>query len=333
VEKAGREARFTIPAAALPAASHRALDASTFAQWLDRQGLTDGHLRWYLDYCCRDDYGAGIATVSAWAGIHYFASRHGFQPPGAEAVEREAVLTWPEGNGWLTNRLAGGLGERIRLGRVVSRVAQVRNGVEVDAWNAASQSLERWHAQHCIVALPMFVAARVVEGAPASLRQRLQGTRYAPWVVANLHLSEPLRDRGGAAPAWDNVVYGAPGLGYVDARHQSLDPRPGPTVLTWYSALAESARPMLLERGWRDWRDHVVSELAEPHPDLASKLVHIEVAHYGHAMAVPVPGTVAQRAPGLPQMARLAFAHSDWAGYSIFEEAFTAGHRAASKLV
>jgi hypothetical protein len=25
---------------------------------------------------------------------------------------------------------------------------------------------------------------------------------------------------------------------------------------------------------------------------------------------------------------RLAFAHSDWAGYSVFEEAFTAGHAA-----
>ena len=39
-------------------------------------------LRWYLDYCCRDDYGAGAAQVSAWAGLHYFASRHGFHAPG-----------------------------------------------------------------------------------------------------------------------------------------------------------------------------------------------------------------------------------------------------------
>ena len=43
---------------------------------------TDPQLRWYLDYCCRDDYGAGMAQVSAWAGIHYFASRHGFHAPG-----------------------------------------------------------------------------------------------------------------------------------------------------------------------------------------------------------------------------------------------------------
>ena len=45
-------------------------------------------------------------------------------------------------------------------------------------------------------------------------------------------------------------------------------------------------------------------------------------------MAIPVPGTLALRAQGTPRTARLSFAHSDWAGYSVFEEAFTAGHRA-----
>ena len=330
VDEAGRAARFTIPAPRTPAPSHRMLDALTFAQWLQREGLDDERLRWYLDYCCRDDYGAGIEQVSAWAGIHYFASRHGFQPPGAEAGEREAVLTWPEGNGWLVRRLAAGLGERLRTGRVVIRIAEQRHGVEVDAWNAATQAVERWQAQHCIVALPMFVAARVVENPPPLLRQRAQQARYAPWAVANLHLREPLRDRGGAAPAWDNVLYGAAGLGYVDARHQGLDPRPGPTVLSCYRAPGPAQRAQVLARSWADWRQEVVAELAVPHPDLAGKLSRIEVARYGHAMVIPVPGTLGQVASGVPQTARLAFAHSDWAGYSIFEEAFTAGHRAGA---
>ncbi|HSV36151.1 MAG TPA: NAD(P)-binding protein [Ramlibacter sp.] len=333
VEQAGRTAPFTIPAPTVPAAAHRALDAVTFAVWLDRQGLADAHLRWYLDYCCRDDYGAGIDTVSAWAGLHYFASRHGFQPPGHDGGEREAVLAWPEGNAWLTRRLAAGLGERLRPGRVVLRIAQGRHGVDIDAWNAATQGVERWQADHCIVALPLFVAARVVQDAPALLHQRARHIRYAPWAVANLHLREPLRDRPGAAPSWDNVIYGAQGLGYVDARHQSLDPRPGPTVLTWYGAPGEAARERLLTRTWRDWQDDVVAELSVPHPDLAGKLARIEVARYGHAMAIPVPGGLAQAASGLPRSGRLSFAHGDWAGYSIFEEAFTAGHRAGLAVV
>jgi len=328
VEEASRSARFTIPASRTPWASHRALDAITFAAWLDGEGLGDKHLRWYVDYCCRDDYGAGIATVSAWAGIHYFASRHGFQAPSAQNAEREGVLTWPEGNGWLTRQMAVGLGERLRLGRVVTRIAQGRHTVEVDAWNATTQGIERWQADHCIVALPVFIAARVVQDAPDLLRERARQTRYAPWAVANLHLREPLKDRPGAPPSWDNVIYGAQGLGYVDAKHQSLDPRPGPTVLSWYCAPGEAARQQLLSRSWRDWQREAVAELSVPHPDLAAKLTRIEVARYGHAMAVPVPGALAQVALGMPRTGRLAFAHSDWAGYSIFEEAFTAGHRA-----
>ncbi|MEO5672731.1 MAG: FAD-dependent oxidoreductase [Ramlibacter sp.] len=332
VEQAHKTARFTIPAPAKPPPSHRVLDALTFAAWLDREQLGDAHLRWYLDYCCRDDYGAGIDSVSAWAGIHYFASRHGFQPPGAETGEREAVLTWPEGNAWLTRRLVEGLGERLRPGRVVLRIAQQRQGVEVDAWNAASRTVERWQADRCIVALPVFVAARVIENPPAALAQRAKQLRYAPWAVTNLHLSEPLRDKPGAPPSWDNVLYGVQGLGYVDARHQSMDPRPGPTVLTCYRAPGESARPQLLARGWRDWQAEVVAELSAPHPDLAGKLLRVEVARYGHAMAIPVPGSLAQVAASIPHTGRLAFAHSDWAGYSIFEEAFTLGHRAAATV-
>jgi len=328
VYDAGRAARFTIPAPRAPSPSHRALDAIRFDRWLASEGLASEHLLWYLDYCCRDDYGAGIASVSAWAGIHYFASRHGFQLPGAEGSERDAVLTWPEGNGWLVRALRQPLGDRVSSARVVTCIVEGRHSVQVDALNAVTRETERWQAAHCIVALPVFAAARVLENPPALLAQRAAATRHAPWLVANMHLGEPLADRGGAAPAWDNVVYDATGLGYVDAGHQSLDPRPGPTVLSWYHAPGEAARKQALEQGWQHWHAAALADLSAAHPDLAGKIARVEVARYGHAMAIPVPGALAQVAAGTPRTARLSFAHADWAGYSIFEEAFTAGHRA-----
>ncbi|MBC7604091.1 MAG: FAD-dependent oxidoreductase, partial [Ramlibacter sp.] len=337
VEAARKQSTFSIPAPLNPSATHLALDRITMAAWLAREGLGDPHLRWYLDYSCRDDYGAGIDTVSAWSGLHYFASRHGFQPPGAENGERESVLTWPEGNAWLTKRLATPLADRVKPARIVTRIEEVRSGVEVDAWNAASNRQERWQADHCIVALPVFIAARVVRNAPPALTQRSGAIRYAPWIVANLHVREPLRDRPGAPPSWDNAIYGTKGLGYVDALHQSLDPRPAATVLTWYLAPGEASRSQMLTRGWRDWMGDATAELSQAHPDLAEKLTRCEVARYGHAMAIPVPGTlaalaslrsVAPQTTGVPATKRLSFAHADWAGYSIFEEAFTAGHRA-----
>ena len=56
------------------------------------------------------------------------------------------MLTWPEGNAWLTQRLAAPLGERLLTGRVVIRMAAVKHGVEVDALDASAQRVERWQA-------------------------------------------------------------------------------------------------------------------------------------------------------------------------------------------
>ncbi|WP_399697480.1 FAD-dependent oxidoreductase [Xenophilus sp.] len=341
VDALRRAAHFAIPTLRAPLAPLLLeLDALPFAAWLDREGLSDPHLRWYLDYCCRDDYGAGLAHVSAWAGLHYFASRHGFHAPGEDDDgERDAVLTWPEGNGWLTRRLAAPLGERLHVGQVAVRIAETRGGVEVDAWDARAQRLVRWQAAQAVVALPVFVAARIVEGAPSFLREAAARVQHAPWLVANVHLRAPLQDRPGAAPSWDNVVYGARGLGYVDANHQALDPTPRATVLSWYRPLGPSAldgadvaegRRRLLDAPWTAWRDELLAELAVPHPDLPRLATRIEVTRYGHAMAVPSPGLLA-RIGGLPHRAgRLLFAHADWSGYSIFEEAFTRGHLAGT---
>ncbi|HSV80681.1 MAG TPA: FAD-dependent oxidoreductase [Ramlibacter sp.] len=330
VERARRGGAFRIPLRARDPL--RAWDGETFAAWLDRRELRDPQLRWYLDYCCRDDYGAGLATVSAWAGLHYFAGRHGFHPPGAEdSGEREALLTWPEGNGWLTRALAAPLRDRLHTGRVVLRIAERRHGVEVDTFDVATRRVERWLARRCIVALPALVAARVVEDAPQAVRDLAAQARYAPWVVANLHLRQPLQASEGAAPAWDNVLYGSErSLGYVVATHQDLDPLPGPTVLSWYQAPGEARRAEVLRQPWQWWRDRALEELSVPHPDLVRKLSHVEVARYGHAMAIPVPGALS-RLPRPPDSGRIRYAHADWAGYSIFEEAFTLGHRAGSR--
>ena len=370
VEQLRRETHFAMPVftqyqSNRPQASVLlTLDAIIFDKWLAQQGLDDAHLRWYLDYCCRDDYGAGSARVSAWAGIHYFASRHGFTAPSEatqDAHEPEGVLTWPEGNGWLTRQLAAPLqaAGQLHSGCSVLRISEGRHGVEVDAFNHATHQLERWQAQRCIVALPVFVAARVVQNPPNFVTATAQRLQSAPWLVANIHLDGPLLDRPGAAPSWDNVLYqdgNAGGLGYVDAGHQRLSPMPAPTVLSYYQALGDvpGGRAQLHQQPWTHWRDAILRTLAGPHPDITERATRIDITRYGHAMAMPVPGMQrflsqiglkpalnkrlkllhSEQARHLPTptTARLAFAHSDWSGYSVFEEAFTRGHAAGLAL-
>jgi len=341
VAAAGDDGAFAIPTARSRwSDSLAALDRITFAAWLDANGLRAPALRWYLDYCCRDDYGAGSADVSAWAGLHYFASRHGFRlgddARGAEAGEG-GVLTWPEGNAWLAERLAAPLGERLQTGRIVLAVEEGRHDVALDAWNATTGQRERWVAARVVLATPLFVAARLLSAPPAALIEASRLVRHAPWLVANLQLDAALDDRPGAAPSWDNVVYASAGLGYVDAMHQSTRPFAAATVLTAYVALGAGSdaaladqRRRLLGDEWRAWAARVIADIAPAHPDLAAKVRRVDLMRYGHAMGIPAPGvrsSAALKALAAPQR-RVHFAHADLSGYSVFEEAFFHGMRA-----
>ncbi len=342
VRRLSEGAAFSMPTAYAPwQPTLGALDAVPFAQWLDAQGLNAPALRWYLDYCCRDDYGAGAAQVSAWAGIHYFASRHGFHAPGEPTEERDGVLTWPEGNAWISRRLAAPLGERLHSGCIALRVSEGRSEASVDVWNVGTSQAERWTAPQVVLAVPLFLAARLLEAPPAALKQAAAAMRHAPWLVANLELGQALDDRPGAPPSWDNVAYatlsGSAALGYVDAMHQRTRPHSGPTVLTAYWALGgdsvgqlQAQRARLLNDPWLTWAKAVVADLARVHPDLPGKLKQVDLMRYGHAMSIPVPGlrsSAALRALAEPQR-RVQFAHSDLSSYSVFEEALYQGQRA-----
>jgi monoamine oxidase len=347
VAEAGRAAAWRIPTRLAPwSPALAALDASTFDAWLDTQQVRHPLLRAHLDYCCRDDYGASSAQVSAWAGLHYFAARHGFTS-GEEltsATDTDPVLTWPEGNAWLSQRLAAPRGARIETGTVALALRETRAGIEALVRSAASDRLRRIRARQVILAVPLFVADRLVEQPPAALRSAVGAMQWAPWLVSNLLLDAPLADGPGAAPAWDNVIAASPALGYVDATHQALDPRRGVTVLTHYWALggrsaAELAagRARLLGADWRDWARDVLLDLARAQPDVVGKVRGIELARYGHAMSVPgvgVRGSAALAALSAPAPSgqRVHFAHADLSAYSVFEEAFFHGERAAADV-
>src|SRR5260370_21773650 len=74
----------------------QALDRLSFSDWLRQQGFDSRLLHWYMNYACRDDYGALASATSAWAGIHYFSSRE---------PQEKAPLTSPAANGWITRPL------------------------------------------------------------------------------------------------------------------------------------------------------------------------------------------------------------------------------------
>ncbi len=311
----------------------RSLDRLSFKEWLDRRALTSERLRWLLDYACRDDYGARLETTSAWAGLFYFAAR---KPSKGE--ESRPLLAWPEGNGFLVERLRRPNAERIRTGVAVTSLRNPTPGLlHVLAYDVRAKAPVGFAARRVIFAGPQHVAGHVIptlwEDRPEGLTAFIQ----SPWLVANLTLRERPREAGFPL-AWDNVLRDSPGLGYVVATHQSLHDY-GPSVWTYYRPFAgvdvREARERLQAMDWKACCDLVLGDLHRAHPDLESRLARLDVMRWGHAMVRPRPGfcwSEALRKAAEPHRG-IHFAHTDLSGLALFEEALDHGLRAAEEVL
>lgn len=309
--------RFTVPSrVGLGAGAPPVADDLSMRAWLAREGFDSPWLQWIVDYGCRDDYGALSGDVSAWAGVHYFAAREG---------DDDGPLTWPEGNGWVVRKLVARLGDRLRVNAMVRRIERDGSG-----WRVVTAETV-WRADAVILATPWLVASRLVDGWPKA------DVVYSPWLTANLTLDRWPRERG-LGPAWDNVLFDSPSLGYVVATHQLLREHLPRSVWTYYWALAQQppadARKWLLAQSWETLRDLVLKDLSRAHPDLPECVSRVDVFRIGHAMVRPTPGflssPVRRAAAGVGE--RLYLAHSDVGGLPLFEEAQAAGVTAADAV-
>lgn len=326
-------------------AEWQALDKISLKTWLDQQGYRSPTLHWYLDYCCRDDYGRQHDQISAWAGLHYYCSRWG----KAANAGNGAWLTWPGGLSVLAqglDRLGGathvpGTAWRLNLregGGLEAHCLHLQNGKP--EWFTI-------RANKAICAMPVYVAARIIPHIRTlGFVPERDTPAYAPWMVANFLLKRFPQERAGQPLSWDNVLYpqdghsGGPGLGYVVATHQQIRVTPPPkTVFTSYVAL--SHLPLKEARRWLDQASaEELLELAAR--DLqtaygwrfATCVEQVELTLRGHAMAAPLPGFRSN--PGMQALREvdgpILFAHADLSGFSVFEEAAWWGVRAAQKI-
>ena len=307
----------------------RKLDQITMAEYLIQNGWTSEYLRWYVNYCCRDDYGATLDNVSAWAGIHYFASRTG----KAANAESDTVITWPEGNGWLVKQLKKPLTAYLKTNAVAIKVERDKKLTRVHYYDVVADKTIIIETQTVIFAMPRFVAERLF---PANID--LKAFHYSPWMVANITLDR-LPEGRGFALAWDNMIYGSQLLGYIVATHQNLNQIQNETVLTYYFPLShlppKQARQWAVQKSYSEWRDRILRELLQIHPELNNHVKQLDVCLWGHGMICPTPNFIwgNDRKQALQPTAPFFYAHSDMSGISIFEEANYHGVKAAESLM
>ncbi len=299
--------------------AYRPLDQITMAAWLQQEGYTAPELLEHVNYCCLDDFGIGIARVSAWAGIHYFAARKNAQ---------DIVLTWPEGNGFLVQRLEKYAAGRLRRQHLAYDIQVRESAVEVKVYDAVQNRSLLFHADKVILATPQFVNQRLLPGRLLDLSR----FHYAPWLVATLVLRHPPPGSSGMPMCWDNVIFQGKGLGYINTLHQSLAQQHPKCVITYYHAFdgpdLNALRRELYEKDESWWQQYVLDDLKRAHPAIESLLEQMDIQRWGHGMIGPVPGFIFGadlQAARQPFQGRVHFVHSDLSGMSLFEEAFHRG--------
>lgn len=320
-------------------AQWQALDKITFKQWLEREGYTAPTLHWYLNYCCRDDYGTRYDKVSAWAGLHYFCSRGG----QAANAGSGAWLTWPGGLSALAQAMDKRAGASRKAGTAVSLKA-TGDGVEALCFTLDNGVPRTYvaRARKAICAMPLFVAARVVEGIENyGFDAKRHMPRHAPWMVANFLMKAFPAEKPSMPLCWDNVVYDEPGLGYVVSTHQDIRVAPPEkTVFTSYVALSdrtpEQARKWMMAATPDELVEMASHDLKAAYGwKFAPCVERVDITLRGHAMAAPLPGfrtnagLLALRDVDGP----ILFAHADLSGFSVFEEAAWWGVQAAKRAM
>ncbi len=300
-----------------------ALDNLTMKEWMEKEGFTSPYLQWYVDYGCRDDFGTTSQDTSAWAGIHYFAARNG----EAANTASSNVLTWPEGNGFVVDKISEGFKDKIRTGTGAYKIEHDDAGVTVYCSGADKYKIR---AKAVLLAIPRFISKHL-------LRSVDHDFTYAPWAVANITLGR-IPAGEGAGMSWDNVVYNSKLLGYVTATHQSLERTRQKTVITYYWPLThahhDAARKELLAMSFEELRDTFLGELYRIHPEVRGHVENADIWRWGHGMIRPVKGFMwgKSRQHYLQQHPPVFHAHSDMSGISIFEEAYTRGVRTARDI-
>ncbi|WP_114781676.1 NAD(P)-binding protein [Botryobacter ruber] len=328
---------FAIPLAASSAdETYRQLDKLSMKEWLHQEKFSSPHLLWYLNYCCLDDYGSRLEDTSAWAGIHYFASRRA----KAANTDSDRVLTWPEGNFWLVNRLRQAAENNIRTNALTYRVHLAQDKVLVDYLDVTTNKHRRLVAKQCILATSHFVNERLLQGMQEQRNPVKQSHfSYSTWLVANLTLKEVPSGRG-TPLCWDNVIYGSCSLGYVYANQQQVQLYPAKKTITFYYPLTGEHEAQVRAEAYRKekeaWQEMVLTELEKAHPAIRKEVETLDVWVWGHGMIRPTVGFIwgeEKRKAEAPVQDKVFFAHTDLSGISVFEEAFYQGLKAAKQII
>lgn len=295
-------------------------DHITMLDYLKQMNFDCETLNWYVNYCCRDDFGTTIDQISAWAGIHYFTARRGV----GKDLHENSVLTWPEGNKFLVDKLMELSQAEVHKGYLLFKVS----GNELFFYDFENKETVKVVSKQIVLALPQFILAKIFDSQTPF--------EYSPWMVANLKIKWDQTIEKDLA--WDNVNYHGKGLGVVSSNQQKLYSHMNENILTYYWPLThlspKEARKFAIKRTHEKWCEDILEDVSPMIFDIDQRILSVDIWPWGHGMIRPTKNFITQTRKKLVNVSssHIHIAHTDLGGLSLFEEGFYRGEVAAKRV-
>ena len=305
-------------------------DHTPFSAWLAAQHAPPD-VRAFCEYYCWSSFGGSASEISSYAGLNFLTAEFG------------EILALPGGNGAIATALADAVARRgvtVVTSMTAGSVRPARDGVEVAAFRG--QQVHRYPARACVVAVPRFIAARIVADFPEVRRTIVAGMKWRAYVVANVLLARR------PEPDWYDAYRIEPlekeSAAFTDliVADFAASTKTGQSVLTAYRALPyDGGRLELYEEAagekYAHFRDAVRRDLP---PILAAvglgerDVVDVNLARWGHPLVLAQPGQLAGGALERlsAPLGRIVFAHQDRYGVPAIENALGAAFAATDEL-
>lgn len=293
------------------------LNKQTFKDFLIQNDINDEVFFGRISYQMKDDWGAGVETISALAGIHYYTCR----PYNEKEVE---LLSSPYGNYYFIEKIINKIDyQKIKINSILSSLKETKNGFDLSVIKDGKELVEV-KAKKVIYAAPKFILKYI---APEYYNQ-FNNISYAPWVVVNIVLQKEKLN----IKFWQNDIVGASEnfLGFVAAKHDKTDY----DVLTCYYCFDKSERKDLLNLESNPEKlAHSTIRLLEKETNLEIEefVEHVDIKILGHAMPIPEIDYLGL-GENINFKDNIAFAGVDTGRLPLFFEACDTGLLAALKI-
>lgn len=270
-----------VPSYPLPehlSSAWRALDTMSGMEFIAK--YRSPLLQVVLDAYSRSSMGAPLEETNAYCLLNFYSSEFG----RSFGSQRYA---FPGGIGTLTSRLA----ERhdLRTDELVARVERRGRGVRVSSV-LPDGTVTVTDAKVAILAVPKYVAMRMVPDLHPRQREAMASFRYAPYATIHVRSSRPLL-KGDAYDTWHLPATDL----YTDVIDPSSIPgaRKGAHVASIYAPMRTSERRVLMtDDVFAERVAQVVDRFTDTVGGGASDAVEeIYAWAWGHGIVIPTPGS------------------------------------------